>query len=244
MKRINGFPSRLHALTQDKVDEYTKVPSSFRPSITDKARTITHVCTAGTLCTTSAIKDVEGFPFGSYVDFICDEAGSPILLLSDQSVHTNNIRHNPAVSLFCQLPRQVSNQATAALSRVTLMGQVSPVPEDELSALQMAFTLIHPYAEQIVDSPKFRMYRLKPQKIYFSGGFGVMATWVNVADYEQARADVLAAEVPSVLSRVNLEKQGELLLLCKHFLGLNEVDSVRVQAIDRLGIDIRVKTGE
>lgn len=233
----------LAALTQVKVDEYTKVPSSFRPSITDKARTITHVCTTGTLCTTSKIEGVEGYPFGSYVDFVSDETGCPIMLLSNQSVHTNNIQHNPHVSLFCQLPRQMPNQATAALSRVTVMGEVAPVPEEEKAALQMAFTVLHPYAEQIIDSPKFRLFRLRPQKIYFSGGFGVMATWVDVAEYAQARADVLAAEVPSVLSRVNLEKQGELLLLCKHFLGLTDVSSVRVQAIDRLGIDLRVKIG-
>ena len=32
-----------------------------------------------------------------------------------------------------------------------------------------------------------------------------------------------------------MDKQGELYLLCKHFLNLPEVDIVRVQAIDRLG---------
>ena len=48
-------------------------------------------------------------------------------------------------------------------------------------------------------------------------------------------------QVPNMLSRINLEKQGELYLLCKHFLDLPEVDVVRVQAIDRLGVDLRVK---
>jgi putative heme iron utilization protein len=190
------------------------------------------------------MEGVQGYPFGSYVDYILDENGCPVMLLSDQSMHTANIKHNPSVSMFCQLPRQVNNQASAALSRVTVMGHVSTVPDEELSALQLAFTIIHPYAEQIIDSPKFKLFRLQPEKIYFSGGFGVMATWVNVEDYQNARADVLAAEVPSVLSRVNLDKQGELLLVCKHFLGLNDVESVRVQAVDRLGIDLRVKTGE
>ena len=68
-----------------------------------------------------------------------------------------------------------------------------------------------------------------------------MATWVDVLDYELARPDVLAQEVPNMLSHINLEKQGELYLLCKHFLGLDDVDTVRVQAIDRLGVDLRVK---
>ena len=184
-----------------------------------------------------------GFPFGSFVDYISDENGRPVLLLSEQSLHTQNIRRNPSVSLFCQLPRNHNTQTTAALSRVTVMGRVEPVPDYELPALQMAFTLIHPYSEQIVESPKFRMYRIVPQKIYFSGGFGVMATFVDVQEYMEAKADVMASEVPAVLARVNAEKQEELLLLCKHFLGLDAVESVRVQTIDKLGIDLRVKTG-
>lgn len=72
-----------------------------------------------------------------------------------------------------------------------------------------------------------------------------MATWVNVKEYEQARPDVLAQEVPIMLSRINAEKQGELFLMCKHFLKLDDsVTGVRVQAIDRLGVDLRVQCGD
>lgn len=79
----------------------------------------------------------------------------------------------------------------------------------------MAFTIVHPYAEQIADSPRFAFSRIKPARIYFSGGFGVQATWVDVEEYEKARPDVLAQEVPMVLSKVNLDKQQELRLMCK-----------------------------
>mmetsp|Transcript_24825 Transcript_24825/g.41369 ORF Transcript_24825/g.41369 Transcript_24825/m.41369 type:complete len:338 (-) Transcript_24825:54-1067(-) len=246
-KHITRSPfglSQLAMSTPEKVEEYTKIPGMYiRPSITDKARTITHVCTSGTLCTTSIMDDVANSPFGSYVDYVLDEMGRPVMLLSDQSLHTQNILANPSVSLFVQLPRSQTSQSAAALSRVTVMGSVESVPDEELSALSLAYSLVHQYAEQIVDSPKFKFYRIKPDKIYFSGGFGVMATWVDVQEYELARPDVLAAEVPTVLSRVNTDKQGELMLLCKHFLGLDDVDIVRIQAIDRLGIDLRIKTG-
>ena len=47
-----------------------------------------------------------------------------------------------------------------------------------------------------------------------------------------------------MLAKINHEKQGELLLLCKHFLRLNDINSVRIQATDRLGIDLRVQIGE
>eukprot|EP01038_Epipyxis_sp_PR26KG_P004308 gene4308-6105_t len=264
--RSSGSPAALGNSVMEPtsdVEKYTAVPGLdllIRPSITDKARTITHVCTSGTLCTTSVMEGVEGVPFGSYVDYILDEVGWPVLLLSDQSLHTQNIRMNPCVSLFCQLPRSQQSQTTAALSRVTVMGKIQPIEAEELPALKLAFTLIHRYSEQIVDSPKFAFFKIKPEKIYFSGGFGVMATWVNVEEYELARPDVLAQEVSIMLSKVNSEKQSELFLLCKHFLGLDigntgsesasssanilAVTQVRVQAIDRLGVDLRVETGE
>jgi len=188
--------------------------------------------------------DVQGSPFGSYVDYILDAKGWPVMLLSDQSLHTINIRSSPQVSLFCQLPRSQYGQAAAALSRVTLMGKIEPAQPEELASVKLAFTLVHPYSEQIVDSPKFAFYKIKPQKIYFSGGFGVMATWVDIEEYESARPDVLAQEVTTVLSRLNMDKQNDLYLVCKHFLGLADVDVVRVQAIDRLGVDLRVQTGD
>eukprot|EP00595_Chromulina_sp_UTEXLB2642_P002427 CAMPEP_0196761604 /NCGR_PEP_ID=MMETSP1095-20130614/909_1 /TAXON_ID=96789 ORGANISM="Chromulina nebulosa, Strain UTEXLB2642" /NCGR_SAMPLE_ID=MMETSP1095 /ASSEMBLY_ACC=CAM_ASM_000446 /LENGTH=128 /DNA_ID=CAMNT_0042111389 /DNA_START=633 /DNA_END=1019 /DNA_ORIENTATION=+ len=71
-----------------------------------------------------------------------------------------------------------------------------------------------------------------------------MATWVDVAEYESAKPDVLAQEVSAMLAKINTDKQGELLLLCKHFLSLDNIDLVRIQATDRLGIDLRVQIGE
>lgn len=221
-----------------------KVNHSIRPSVVDKARTITHVCTSGTLSTISSAAEDHGVPFGSYVDYMLDGNGWPILLLSDQSIHTLNIRQSPSVSLFCQLPRASNSQAAAGLSRVTMMGSVEPVPEADLSILKLAFILTHQYAEQIVDSPRFAFFRIKPEKIFFSGGFGVQSTWVDVDTYQLAKPDVMATEVPTVLSRVNSEKQAELVLLCKYFLDVENPEFVRIQAIDRLGIDLRVKTGD
>lgn len=247
---VGDVRDRKNEKEVDPKEKYTEVPivnpfSDIRPSINDKARTITHICTSGTLCTTSAEDGVEGAPFGSYVDYVLDSNGWPVLLLSEQSLHTVNLKKSPPVSLFAQLPRsQGQAQSAAALSRVTIIGKIEPVPSEELNVVKLAFTLTHTYALQIADSPKFSFMRIKPDKIYFSGGFGVMATWVDVEAYQTARPDVLANEVPMMLSRINVDKQAELYLLCKHFLGLPEVDVVRIQAIDRLGVDLRVTAGE
>lgn len=225
--------------------EAPHTPQTFhQPTIVDKARTITHICTSGTLCTTSILEGSEGSPFGSHVDYIHDDKGWPVLLLSDQSMHTQNIKNSPMVSLFAQLPKAQTSQTAAALSRVTVMGEVIEPDAEELNSLKFAFTLIHPYSEQIIESPKFSFFKIKPSNIYFSGGFGVQGGWVDIEEYGIARPDVLASEVPAMLSRINLEKQTELFLLCKHFLSLEGVDVVKLQAIDRLGVDLRITQGD
>ena len=65
------------------------------------------------------MEGAQGIPFGSYVDYILDDLGWPVLLLSDQSLHTQNIRQNPSVSLFCQLPRSQQQQTSLALNRLS-----------------------------------------------------------------------------------------------------------------------------
>ena len=102
-RTLNRLPAsrKLMSSTASSTDKLSASTSSsegfegFRPSTVDKARTITHVCTSGTLCTTSRgehAPGTEGSPFGSYVDYILDDKGWPVLLLSDQSMHTANIK--------------------------------------------------------------------------------------------------------------------------------------------------------
>ena len=66
-----------------------------------------------------------------------------------------------------------------------------------------------------------------------------------VSEYESARPDILAQEIPTLLPRLNIAKQYELRLLCKHILKIpDDVESVTLQTIDKLGIDIRTMQGE
>jgi putative heme iron utilization protein len=224
--------------------ESNNIIQNIRPSITDRARTIAHVCTTGTLCTTSSKKDIAGIPFGSYVDYILNEQGWPIVLLNVNAVHTQNIESNNKVSLFIQLPKLPYGQTMAAVSRVTMLGSIQKVcTDDSLNAIKFAFLLVHPHTEAIIGSNRFQFYEIKPLEIFFAGGFGVSSDWVSVPEYEHARPDIIANEVTSILSRINLEKQSELKLLCKHFLDIAVCDQIRIQSIDRLGIDLRVRKG-
>lgn len=213
-------------------------------SITERARTVTHVANSGTLCTLSSSDEAgpEGSPFGSHVDYVLDERGWPIFLLAEASLHTQNIKANAVVSLLCQTPREGNGQSQAALARVTLVGSIVDVDDDdELIQLKASFSLVHTYADQLTQSPRFKFYKLKPDKVYYVGGFGVLSKWLPVSEYETAKPDILADEASSIVTKINTGKQQELKTVCKHFLNKASPDTVSVTTVDRLGLDLRVK---
>jgi len=58
-------------------------------SSVERARTVVQAMSTATFCT--ACKNQDGAPFGSHVDYILDAKGWPVLLLSDQALHTKNV---------------------------------------------------------------------------------------------------------------------------------------------------------
>jgi hypothetical protein len=218
------------------------------PTITEKSRTVSNICLTGTLCSISKSDQIEGSPYGSSVDYITDEKGWPVLLLSDLSEHYQNTRSNPHVSLSCQLPTsQYYGEQPSDLGQVTIVGEMIPVPSHSREAilLQYAFPLAHPHAEPFVKSQKHSFKKIKPLKIRYTGEYGVLSSWINVTEYEVSTPDSLATDMPKLLPRLNLEKESELRLVCKHFLLLDSapIASVKIQSMDRLGFDLRVKIG-
>lgn len=57
------------------------------------------------------------------------------------------------------------------------------------------YTVSHAYSLRLVESPKFTFMKLQPDKIYYVGGYGVNSAFVDVAEFEEARPDILALEV-------------------------------------------------
>jgi hypothetical protein len=93
-----------------------------------------------------------------------------------------------------------------------------------------------------MDSPKFAFYRIQPEKVYFVGGFGVLAKWVPVDEYKNAAADILAMEASDIVAKLNREHTEDLELTATHLLGCTDIEKIRVTNLDRLGLDIRVTT--
>lgn len=61
--------------------------ASSRPSAAETARTIVDLAAHGTLCTLSE----DGIPLGTYVSYVLDQEGQPILRLRADAVHTANL---------------------------------------------------------------------------------------------------------------------------------------------------------
>jgi hypothetical protein len=50
--------------------------------------------------------------------------------------------------------------------------------------------------------------------VYYTGGFGVDAAWVDIQQYEEAEADPLALESLGLVNKLNEKQQDDLVLLC------------------------------
>lgn len=224
-------------------------PTDIRLNVYEKARTVTSVCTSGTLCTLAAREGMEGAPFGSFVDYVLDDDGNPVLLMNDMSMHTINIRQTteasgaPAVvTLFTQRESSGAGEGQD-VSRCSLTGTLEKIDDtaDDMDQLRLRYSLTHAYADQVMDSPKFAFYRLLPQQIYFVGGFGVLAKWMDPADYAAASPDILAAAADEIMDKINIQHSDDLQLTAQHLLDVTTpIESIRMTNVDRLGMDIRV----
>ena len=244
INRLAAVAAQVNGSSATKVDD----PSvNIRLNVNEKARTVTAVCTSGTLCTVSSSAGIEGSPFGSYVDYVLDDQGNPVLLMNEMSMHTVNIYENKdaMVTLFTQLQSKTGAGAGQDISRCSVTGTIAKIDpkDDDMDAIRMRYSITHSYADQVMDSPKFAFYRLTPSKIYFVGGFGVLAKWVDIQEYKHAKADILAKEAAEIVSRLNREHADDLRMTAMHLLDVeNAIETIRVTNVDRLGMDIRVTT--
>ncbi|PXF49474.1 Glutamyl-tRNA reductase-binding protein, chloroplastic [Gracilariopsis chorda] len=201
-----------------------------------RARTLVHVCNTGTLCTASQKHD--GAPFGSHVDYILDAQGLPVVLLANGAAHTRNLHADNRCSLFVQPPSNFGQDGC----RVTLVGDITPLPEDEVDGLREAYIDIHAHAADALQYPDlFKFHRMNLKDVFFVAGYGVVSQWVSVADFCESEPDPLAHHAPGIVKNLNENKEDDLRRLCKVFLGDPDPKVCKIAALDRLGFDMRVK---
>lgn len=218
----------------------TGAPSTQRevaePTFAERVRTLVYVGRIGSLSTLS--RKHHGFPFGSVMPYGLDDQGRPIFLISTMAMHTQNIEADPRSSLLVTRPDATGDPLGA--SRVTLLGNVLPVPEPKVSEARILYLARHTNSKYWVDFEDFAFYRMDVVNSYYVGGFGVMG-WVTASEYYQGQPDPLADAAMEIIQHMNADHADALILLVRTLAGI-ESEEAAMTSVDRLGFQVRLKT--
>jgi len=211
-------------------------PMVAEPSFAERARTLVYVGRIGSLSTHS--RKQAGFPFGSVMPYGLDDRGRPIFLISTMAMHTQNLQADPRASLLVTQPDASGDPLGA--SRITLLGNVVPVPETDLVESRKLYLDRYANSKYWVDFQDFSFYRMEVVDVYYVGGFGVMG-WVAASEYDRAQPDPLTDAAPGILQHMNSHHSEALILLARTFAGI-ESQEAAMTSVDRLGFHVRLRT--
>ena len=231
---MKNAPSRQHGYSASPSNQ----PQLPEPSYAERARTLAYIGRVGSLSTCSQKR--PGWPFGSVMPYALDERGRPIYLISSMAMHTQNIVTDPRGSLL--VTQSEADGDVLGASRVTLMGEIARVAEDEKSPVRELYLASYPNAHYWVDFEDFNFYRMDIVDVYYVGGFGVMG-WVAAEDYLAAAPDPLADAAGGIINHMNADHEDALLLLAGTQAKI-KASAAQITAVDRLGFQVRLKTDD
>jgi putative heme iron utilization protein len=210
-------------------------PAVAEPTFAERVRTLVYLGRVGSLSTLS--RKQPGFPFGSVMPYGLDDA-NPVFLISTMAMHTQNVQADPRSSLLVTQPDAVGDPLGA--SRVTLIGNVLPVPEAEVAGARKLYLERYADSKYWVDFDDFSFYRMSIVDVYYVGGFGVMG-WVPASEYYSAQPDPLADSAIGIIQHMNADHGDAIVLLARAFAGI-EAQEAAMTSVDHLGFQVRLKT--
>jgi putative heme iron utilization protein len=154
------------------------------------------------------------------------------------AMHTQNLQADPRASLLITQADGGSDPLGA--SRVTLVGNVLPIPEAELAEARQLYLARYTSSKYWVDFEDFSFYRMDVVDIYYVGGFGVMG-WVSASEYGRSQPDPLADSMVEIIQHMNSDHKDALVFLARKFARIEAQEATMI-AVDRLGFHMRVKT--
>src|SRR5271166_4591373 len=211
-------------------------PTVPEPSFSERARTLVYLGRIGNLSTLS--RKQPGFPFGSVMPYGLDEQGRPIFLISTMAMHTQNLQADPRASLL--VTQDDAGGDPLGASRVTLVGNVLPIPQSELAEARKLYLARYANSKYWVDFEDFSFYRMDVVDIYYVGGFGVMG-WVSASEYDRSQPDPLADSMAEIIQHMNADHSDALVLLARK-LARVESQEATMTTVDRLGFHVRLNT--
>jgi heme iron utilization protein len=229
---MSSLPTEKHAGSGGASNQ----PAIAEPTFAERARTLMYLGRVGSLSTLS--RKQPGYPFGSVMPYGLDEYANPVFLISTMAMHTQNVQADPRSSLL--VTQQDSTGDPLGASRLTLLGNILPVPEPQVAVARKLYLARYANSKYWVDFDDFSFYRMDVVDVYYVGGFGVMG-WVSTSEYYSAQPDPLADAAAEIIQHMNTDHGDALVLLARVFAGIESQD-ISMSSVDRLGFHVRLKT--
>jgi putative heme iron utilization protein len=209
-------------------------PRPPEPSHAERCRTLVASATRGSLCTLAV--EPEGYPYGSVASYALDDRGNPLFFVSLMAEHTQNAIRDPRASLLVTEPVPEGADPLAS-GRVTLMGPLAAVPDDERPAVRDRYLEANPTSAYYIDFGDFAFYRLAVGSIRYVGGYGRMS-WVDAAAYAAAEPDPLVPVAAGIVEHMNADHADAQVLYCRHLAGRPDTTEATMSAVDRYGFEM------
>src|SRR5436190_19479465 len=123
-------------------------PPPREPTHAERCRTLVTSMTRGALSTIAA--DPAGYPYGSVASYGLDDAGNPLFFVSLMAEHTQNAMRDPRASLLVTEPVPEGADPLAS-GRVTLLGLLSPVADDDRPVARERYLEANPASAYYID---------------------------------------------------------------------------------------------
>lgn len=189
---------------------------------------------------TAALATLEpktGAPFVSLVTMATEATGAPILLLSDLAVHTRNIKADSRISLLVD---ETAAGNPLACARLTLVGRIEPVADQDKATARRRFLAKHPDASVYCDFGDFGFYSIAVETSHLVAGFG------RIVDLSSEQilvdcgdcAELLAAEADAV-EHMNTDHADAIEAYATRLIGAPK-GAWRITGLDPDGLDLRL----
>jgi len=126
-------------------------------------------------------KKNANYPFGSFTTFITARNRTIYLYLSDIAQHTINFKTD---SKACLTISKISNKNDDVQNsqRLTLMGDIKEVREEEIEYCKNKFHYLLPESKKYSNFHGFNFYQLEINCVRWIGGFGKIS-WLDTKDW-------------------------------------------------------------
>src|ERR1051325_7444095 len=136
--------------------------------------------------------------------------------------HTQNAMRDPRASLLVTEPVPDGTDPLAS-GRVTLLGKLSPVADDDRPLVRDLYLAANPTSAYYIDFGDFTFYRLDVESIRYVGGYGRMS-WVDAA--------------AGIIEHMNADHADAQLLYCRYLLDRRDTTEASMSAVDRYGFEM------